>query len=106
MDEALIRFQRDVAIVGDAAGTYYDETMQMTMRALLYSAMRRAALAFQNTGDPLHPAWVDLVSIVAAYLAYRSKFPPGDDGPERSRLQMFVDDNTDIFRQAAIPVRA
>ena len=105
MDEALIRFQRDIAVVGDAAGTYYDKTMQMTMRALLHSVMRRARLAFQNTGDPLNPAWVDLVSIVAEYLAYRGKFPPGDDDPERSRLQMFVVDNTDILRQAALPVR-
>lgn len=104
--EGLIRFQNDVAIVTDAAGVYHDYTMQMTLRALHACALRRATQAFNNAGDPLHSAWADLVSIVAEFLNCRGNFPPGDDGPERARLQMFVDENADISEQAGIWVRS
>lgn len=105
MDEALVRFQRDVSIVTDAAGTHHDAALQITLRALSSQALLRATLAFRNAGDPLNPAWRELVTAIAQFLNCRDNFPQGDDGPERARLRLFVHDNVDVLPHISVAVR-
>jgi len=88
MREALIRFQRDVRIVGAAT---------LELRRIRRCALECATLAFENAGNPQHGAWTELVVLVARLLASREKFPSGHDTRQRARLQLFVQENADVF---------
>jgi hypothetical protein len=99
--DAFVRFSRDIYAVGAAASEYGSRYDRAVLKLIRQRAAYGAAVAFTADDAGRDAAWSHVILMVDELLRHCGHFQSGLDVAERTRLQAFVDENTDALERTA-----